>query len=206
MGLSERKQRETEALRQQVLDEAEDIFAREGIQHVTMRRVAARIDYAPTVLYRLFANKNDLLDHLIARGYEGVRGLYAEVLERAGKDPLEDLKRILEVYVEYALDHPNHYCMWFDTGRLRRDGSELRLSHGRLEFVVFQPWLDLVTACTESGLLPERDSVEMFQILWARVHGLISLRIQQPEFPWLPVEQHLTEVLDLDSLGRRHRG
>jgi len=57
MAASARKQRETEALRQQVLDKAEEIFVQEGIERVTMRRIAASVDYAPTVLYRLFANK-----------------------------------------------------------------------------------------------------------------------------------------------------
>jgi len=68
VGITERRKRETEALRQRVLDEAEDIFAREGVENVTMRRIAARVEYAPTLLYRLFANKNDLMDNLIARG------------------------------------------------------------------------------------------------------------------------------------------
>jgi AcrR family transcriptional regulator len=51
------------------------------MEQVTMRRIAASIDYAPTVLYRLFANKADLTDHLIARGYSGVRDRYEAVLK-----------------------------------------------------------------------------------------------------------------------------
>ena len=66
MTASTRKQKETETLREQVLDKAEEIFVQEGIGRVTMRRIAAGVDYAPTVLYRLFANKADLIDHLIA--------------------------------------------------------------------------------------------------------------------------------------------
>jgi len=201
VGRSTRQQQETEALRQRVLNEAEDIFVREGVNRVTMRRIAARIDYAPTVLYRLFTDKNDLMDHLIARGYEGVRDLYAEVLDQAGQDPLETLRQILEVYVTYALEHPNHYCMWFETGRLRRDGQDLKLSHGRLDFVVFQPWLEFISHSIEAGHLPERDPVEVFQILWARVHGLIALRIQHPGFPWMPVSRHLAEVLGFGQVG-----
>ena len=96
MGVSTRKQKETEALREQVLDTAEDIFVREGIEQVTMRRIAASIDYAPTVLYRLFANKADLTDHLIARGYNGVRDQYDAVLSKKIWDQERCLKKSLQ--------------------------------------------------------------------------------------------------------------
>ena len=200
MGVSTRKQKETEALREQVLDTAEDIFVREGIEQVTMRRIAASIDYAPTVLYRLFANKADLTDHLIARGYNGVRDRYEAVLRQKNLSPKLLLEDILAVYVDYALSHPNHYRMWFDTGSVRLKGKQLRMTHGRLQFVVYQMWLDSIEACQAEGLFPGRESLEIFQILWSRVHGLISLRLQHPDLPWMPVAQHLKEVLDLRAL------
>ena len=53
MGLSERKRKELEILKQQVLDIDEEIFVTEGAQHVTMRRIAASVGYAQTVIYRL---------------------------------------------------------------------------------------------------------------------------------------------------------
>ena len=98
VGLT-RKQKETEVLREKVLDEAEKIFARDGIDQVTMRRIAASIDYAPTVLYRLFANKADLMDHLIARGYSGVRLGYEKVLETDVKPFWQRRKAILNSFV-----------------------------------------------------------------------------------------------------------
>jgi len=199
MGVSTRKQKETEALREQVLDTAEDIFVREGMEQVTMRRIAASIDYAPTVLYRLFANKADLTDHLIARGYNGVRDRYEAVLRRKNLSPKSLLEDILAVYVDYALSHPNHYRMWFDTGSVRLKGKQLRMTHGRLQFVVYQMWLDSIEACQAEGLFPGRESLEIFQILWSRVHGLISLRLQHPDLPWMPVALHLKEVLDIQA-------
>ena len=194
-----RKQKETLALREKVLDTAEDIFVREGINQVTMRRIATSIDYAPTVLYRLFKNKADLLDHLIARGYEGVRGQYEVVRQRTDLSPLAMLKGILSTYVDYALSHPNHYWMWFDTSSVRLEGRQMRMTHGRLQYVVFQMWVDGIESCQAEGLFSGWDSLHVFQILWSRVHGLISLRLQHPDLPWIPVAEHLEEVLHLGS-------
>ena len=201
MGVSTRKQKETEALREKVLDTAEDIFVREGIKQVTMRRIAASVDYAPTVLYRLFADKADLLDHLIARGYKGVRGQYDVVLRKKDLSPKAMLEGILSTYIGYAMSHPNHYRMWFDTSSIRREGRRLHMTHGRLEYVVFQVWIDAIESCQADGLFEGWDSLDVFQILWSRVHGFISLQLQHPDMVWLSVEQYLGEVLDLSVLN-----
>jgi AcrR family transcriptional regulator len=200
MSISDRKQRETELLRERVLETAEGIIAAEGVGNVTMRRIASSIDYAPTVLYRLFANKDDLMDHLIARGYGGVRDRYEEVMSH-DLAPLERLEAVLTEYCSYALEHPNHYQMWFATGAISREDGSLKMQHGRLEFDVFQAWLDCIDACVETGLFPGRDSFRVFQILWSRMHGVISLRLQHENFPWPPAEKHLEDVLDLAGLA-----
>lgn len=206
MGISDRKKRETEILRQRVLDAAEEIIVKEGPQNVTMRRIASSVEYAPTVLYRLFADKNDLMDHLIARGYSGVRKDYEKVFGQNTSEPLRVFSGIISVYVNYALTHPNHYRMWFSTSEISQEQGHLKMSHGRLEFVVFQTWLDSIEACRETGLFPGRSQMGVFQLVWTRIHGLISLRIQHPDFPWLPVDEHLDEVLDLTRMAEKQPG
>ncbi len=202
MGVPTRKQRKTEVLREKVLDVAEDIFVREGIKQVTMRRIAASVDYAPTVLYRLFTDKADLLDHLIARGYKGVRSQYDVVLRKKDLSPKAMLEGILSTYIGYAMSHPNHYQMWFDTSSIRREGRRLRMTHGRLEYVVFQVWVDAIESCQADGLFEGWDSTDVFQIVWSRVHGFISLQLQHPDMVWLSVEQYLGEVLDLSAINQ----
>ena len=137
------------------------------------------------------------MDHLIARGYEGVRSEYEVVRRQQDLSPLAMLKGILSTYIDYALSHPNHYCMWFDTSSIRLEGRQMRMTHGRLQYVVFQIWVDGIESCQADGLFNGWDSLDVFQILWSRVHGLISLRLQHPDLTWIPVEQHLDEVLNL---------
>jgi len=89
--------------------------------------------------------------------------------------------------------------MWFDTGSIFRHGRQLRMTHGRLKFIVFQVWLDCIEACQRDGLFTKSASLDVFQILWSRVHGLISLRLQHPDLPWMPVTKQLEEVLSLGT-------
>jgi len=195
VATTDRRIRETEALRERILDTAEDIMVREGIRQITMRRIAAAVDYAPTVLYRLFDNKAGLMEQLIARGYEGVRDRYREVDISEHDEPLAALRQLLGVYVDYALGHPNHYRMWFETGDLHRDGENMIMSHDRLKYVVFGAWLEHIARCQDDGLWTEQTPDAVFQRLWSRIHGLISLRLQHPGFPWRPADAALDDVL-----------
>ena len=60
MGVIERREREKQELRQQILDRAREMFAAEGYEAVTMRKIAEAIEYSPTAIYLYFKDKEDL--------------------------------------------------------------------------------------------------------------------------------------------------
>jgi AcrR family transcriptional regulator len=64
MGVKERKAREKETLRQDILDAARELFIREGYQAVSMRKIAEKIEYSPATIYLHFRDKDDIFDHL----------------------------------------------------------------------------------------------------------------------------------------------
>ena len=62
MGVKERRAREKELLRRQILSAARELFVNEGYESVSMRKIAERIEYSPTTIYLYFEDKADLLD------------------------------------------------------------------------------------------------------------------------------------------------
>ena len=56
MGIQERRERERQELRTKILDAARELFAERGYESVTMRELAKKIEYSPTVLYWHFAD------------------------------------------------------------------------------------------------------------------------------------------------------
>lgn len=201
MGIPERKERHRQNLKQRILETAEDLFAQDGYQNVSMRRIAEKIEYSATTLYRLFRNKADIVDHLIAEGYDGVYQRYEQILARRPESPLETLDAIIREYVAFAVEHPNHYRLWFATSELQLIDGRLHMRHGSRSYRVYHVWLDRIEECKAAGLLPDKDTIALFQLMWGAVHGLISLRIHHPLFPWLPLEQHVSELLSM-----LHRG
>ena len=64
MGPKERREREREEIRTSILEAARDLFANEGVEAVTMRRIAEKIEYSPTAIYFHFKDKESLLAEL----------------------------------------------------------------------------------------------------------------------------------------------
>ena len=63
MGTKERRAREKEQLRRQILVAARELFVNEGYESVSMRKkFANKIEYSPTTIYLYFKDKADLLD------------------------------------------------------------------------------------------------------------------------------------------------
>lgn len=58
--------------RDRILDAAAALVERDGLEAVSMRRLAQALDVWPMALYRYFEHKDDLLDALVARATDGV--------------------------------------------------------------------------------------------------------------------------------------
>src|SRR5216684_1275863 len=112
MGITERRARQKTLLRQQILDAARDLLVREGYEKLSMRRVAARIDYSPTAIYLHFKDKQDLVSSLCDETFARlIREL--ETLPDEFPDPLARLRKGMERYISFGLKHPDHYLPTF---------------------------------------------------------------------------------------------
>ena len=196
MGIIERKERQREDLKEKILVAAESLFVTNGYKNVSMRKIAQKIEYSPTTLYRLFQNKAEIMEQLMEKGYRGVYQQYQEILNSPHDTSYLKLQDIIRVYIRFALENPSHYELWFSHSELEKKNTNLFMHHGALSYQVFPIWLDLIESCKSERKLAERDTQEIFQIMWSSVHGLISLRIKYTVFPWMPIEKHIDDCVN----------
>ena len=192
MGTSERRQRHRASLRREILDAASRLFVEEGFQRVTMRRIAERIEYSPTTIYLYFKDKNELLASVCEETFAQLAGKLERLQKTAGT-PLSYLREGLRTYVEFGLAHPNQYIVTFMSLSSSVDGQEFETSIGSRAFDTLRRG---VRACTESGDI-QTPNVEMTsQALWAAVHGITSLLITQPGFPFAAKQVLVDHLID----------
>src|SRR5438067_1363179 len=184
MGTRERREREREETRDRILDAAREMFADEGIDAVTMRAIADRIEYTPTAIYHHFRDKQALIAELCERDYRAL----AHHFQRIGRieDPIERLRRIGLAYAEFALAYPNHYRFMFMTSKVAEHPA-LDADRGNPEEDAYAMVRDTVAEGFMAGRFrPELTSVEQIaQVAWASVHGVVSLHIAKGNDPWI---------------------
>src|SRR4051794_29321067 len=107
MGSKERREREKEELRGRIMTAAREMFATEGYEAVTMRKIASKIEYSPTAIYLHFADKDALMRELCTEDFSTLYRAFEKFIPI--KDPLERLRKVAQAYVAFSIDHPNQY-------------------------------------------------------------------------------------------------
>lgn len=185
MGTRERRQREREELRGKVLDAARELFATDGWEAVTMRRIAERIEYSPTAIYLHFRDKQAVLRALCDADFLALAQRLAKIARIA--DPIARLRATGMAYAEFALAHPNHYRLMFMTPHPPQMADESELERGNPEEDAYAFLRGIVAEAIAGGLLRrELDDVEaVTQLMWAGVHGVVSLHLAKCNDAWV---------------------
>ena len=92
MGVKERRAREKEQLRQQILFAARELFVNEGYENISMRKIASKIEYSPTTIYLYFKDKADLLDSVCKETLLNLLNTL-EQLKKDNTDPVKTLRK-----------------------------------------------------------------------------------------------------------------
>ncbi|SIO13966.1 TetR/AcrR family transcriptional regulator [Paraburkholderia phenazinium] len=111
MGITERKTRQKQALRERILDAARRIVVREGFAALSMRKIADAIEYSPATLYLYFASRDEIARALCTEGYAQLLATFEPLAQIA--DPAERLKAMAHAYVGFGVAHPQTYRLIF---------------------------------------------------------------------------------------------
>ena len=192
MGTKERRAREKEQLRQQILVAARELFVNEGYENISMRKIANKIEYSPTTIYLYFKDKADLLDSVCQETLLNLLNTL-EQLKRDESDPVEALRKSGRTYVEFGLKYPQDYKLTFVIRPQFQKG--LGLKEGTVGEKVFNYLREMVSECVQQKRFRQMDVETTGQVLWSAVHGVTLLLIDFPDFPWTEKDELIDTVI-----------
>ncbi len=177
-------------LRGRILKAARGIVVDEGFGSLTIRKLAEAIEYAPGTIYLYFKNREEIARQLCIQGYQEMLGLMEPAAAVA--DPLKRLAALLEAYARFGMGQPETYRLIFmadpklaqavfesapidapETGGLRAFG-----------FIVSA--LDELKK--QRRLTKSADTTRLAEVLWASIHGVVSLKLTSPSYPATPTD------------------
>src|SRR5262245_44329483 len=114
MGIKERHERDREAVRRSILDAARELFVTEGYQHVSIRKIAERIEYSPAALYGYFASKDDIFFALAEEGFRLLCYPDRSASDEADRLPsLEAVRSTFWRLYRFSREHPQYFALMF---------------------------------------------------------------------------------------------
>lgn len=179
-------------LRDELLDAALRVLEDpENRGRLSVRAVAAEAGVAPQSVYLQFPDAAALRWAAFARLFD----VLAAQLDRATDmvpDPQAALQAWASAYIAFALDNPGRYQAMFGAVGEQQPEWGLEDLPGAEVFAGLQA---LVTTVVGRRARPEESFTDAL-FLWATLHGLVSLRISKPSFPWPPLERLITTALE----------
>ncbi len=202
MGITERREREKEEMRDMILKTANKLFAEHGFEKVSMRNIADAIEYSPTTIYLYFKDKNELFYSLHLEGFKMLAAEFVPLLEI--KNPMDRMYQMGLRYIRFAIENPDYYRLMFlvkdplcttETDETWEAGHN---AHAFLERVVVE--------CQEQGYLQGISMRSAALMIWSFVHGLVSLQVCDRMKLYLEMEraQYITDAFEAFNLMIRN--
>ena len=177
-----------------IIDAARRVFAAEGFQAVSMRRLAKEAGCTPMTLYAYFSSKNEVMRH-IWTGFFDELFVDIEKIAEALPEPKARLRAMARRYVDYWLSHPDRYRMVFLT--------EDRIGPNEAFFVnatdIVERFGLFLHAIGEACPTQADEAAEVqirAEALICGLTGIIHNMITISEYPWMAAERLVDVILD----------
>jgi AcrR family transcriptional regulator len=179
------RERRHQRTKQAILDAARQIINREGVDALSIRRIADAIDYSPAGLYEYYGGKEEIIGAVCQQGFER----FTRYLQRVDTSlPAEEyMVELGMAYIAFAEQNPDFFLLMF---------THFPLMHGTAAEQTAEHAVDAraalkndpafgilyqgVERCVREGLfkpMPGYGAFEMAYSAWANVHGIAMLRI-----------------------------
>ena len=174
--------------RDEILAAAKQLFITEGYETVTTRQLAERVGLSQTGIYVYFQNKEEILDELRRSTFERLSARIKESVEE-GPRGAALLRLLLSNYLEFALENPDEYQLTYMVTHAslknpERKDLELPAAEQPPSIQAFLAFREQVAKLITAGVLRQADATVIAQALWGALHGLATLLITHPDFPW----------------------
>jgi TetR/AcrR family transcriptional regulator len=111
MGIHERKEREREHRREEILDAARDVFFRKGLLLTTMDEIAEKAELSKATLYLYYKSKEDLFLAVAMQGLEMLEEMFHQVLAKA-LSPVPTLLQFIDALDRFFEVHRNYFRLF----------------------------------------------------------------------------------------------
>jgi TetR/AcrR family transcriptional regulator len=191
MGTTERKEREKEKRRNQIVDSAEKIFLEKGLEGTTMEEIAESAELSKGTLYLYFKSKEELYFAVNMRGLRLLTGILESVLDK-GLTGAENILELGRAYIRFSKNYPEYFRTIMTCQSAGIEQTDY--FHKTLLFEPGSPllvFLDVIEKGNIDGTIrSDIPTLELAVTLWSQLTGVLQFVHYRPK---------IFEVFSLDE-------
>jgi AcrR family transcriptional regulator len=189
--------------RSEILDAAKRLFLTDGFERATIRKIAATVGVSSAALYLYFSDKDAILRAIAESTFETLLSQLEESQKRAVTD-IERLQAGLRAYVAFGVAHPDEYRLTFlakmmascGPGRTPDPGYQVPASDRSFEIIA-----NRIGQLMQAGIFRRGDPVLTAEAVWASLHGVTALLLDQREHLESGADALVTAVIEMAVRG-----
>jgi len=185
MGIAERKEREKEQRRNNIIDAAEKVFFSRGLDAATMDDVAEEAELSKGTLYLYFKSKEELYLAITQRGLRILTEMFEKCLQKKKKG-IDMVLAIGRAYREFAKKYPDYFqaAIYFES-QIKDFNPEHPNAVACME--QGEKVLNLVVEALKKGvedgtIRPGVDPLKTAIVLWGQTTGILWLVSSHEEY------------------------
>jgi len=163
-------------LRSSLLSSASEMITEEGIDELSLRKLAARVGVSRTAPYHHFKDKNELLCAIAEEGFSQRHLQARQCFDNDSLPMREKFEAYIQGYVKFAGDNPELYELMFGRTiwKQQKSTEELRAA----AYPCFQHQVEMTGEWQKMGLLNrDENTLRLSQVIWGTIHGIAKLYI-----------------------------
>ena len=211
MGISERKEREKEQRRNDIIDAAEKVFFKKGLNNSTMDEVAEEAELSKGTLYLYFKSKEEIYFEIKLRAIRILNGMFKESISE-NKTGFENCMEIGKTYVAFLNNYNNYFrvMVYFESNDCRVCEFKDKCENFFKEDNPLNSFIQIINQGIEDGTI--RDDIPanvLAQTLWAQTNGIlqfISTKQKILEFTGVKAEDIVYSQFEIIKRGMKNEG
>jgi AcrR family transcriptional regulator len=175
-----------------------EILSREGVNALSLRKVARKAGVSHAAPYAHFADKQALVAAISTEGYKKIYENVYNAVQRHQGEPLRQLVEAAWAYVEFALTDPDHFKITL-SGVVEKEKDYpafVEVAQKSFSLVV-----ELVEAGQRAGILNEGPPDLVAVSVWSLVHGFAML-ILEDQISHAQLERYSLKEMLIFSLNQ----
>lgn len=185
MGIQERKEREKEQRREEIISAAQKVFFEKGLQTATVDDIADAAEVSKGTIYLYYKSKEDLYLAVVLRGMDILLGMF-EQITASNQPAIKKIALFGDAYLEFFKSHRNYFLMmdFYETPQFHKQVSEeMKQVCSVSSQKIWSAFFNIIQRAIDDGvMLPDLNPRQVAIMFWSNSNGLMRQMDRDPHY------------------------